>query len=355
MNQFPQQRLLSCMILLAAISMLIHAGGTAGVAEDRVTYRPSGSLRPITMVGDIIDSTGRELQMMTLNGNPQRISADDIITIKTHYDPSHLAGIEAYTAGRLEDAASYFITAYDREPREWVDREIAAWLVRCRLQQGDLASAIASFRSIINTDPYSRHWGIAPLIWSPMSISESVRKSVRSMLVSSRNGERLLAASILLFDGVSGKLAERELNDLASDPNPRISKLARAQLWRVAIAKSQVTENILQGWRDQIELLPEPLRPGPQYLLGRGYAHLGEPRLAAAEFLKLTIIYTNHEALTSRATLEAAQAIERTGLTHEADLLYRELLIRFPTTSESTIAREKLAENRTDSINSNSE
>ncbi len=355
MNRLLPERPLASLLMLALfISMTIIVGETA-VAEDRVTYRPRGASKPITMVGDIIDSTGRELQMMSINGNPQHIPADDIITIKTHYDSSHLAGIEAYSAGRLEEAASNFITAYDREPRAWVDREIAAWLVRCRLQQGDLTSAIMYFRSIISSDPYTRHWGIAPLIWSPTSINDAVRKSVRSMLVSSRDGDRLLAASILLFDGVSGTLAQRELNTLASDPNPRISKLARAQLWRVAIANSQVTENILQGWRDQIEILPKELRPGPQYLLGRGYLHLGDLRLAAAEFLKLTILYPNHEALTSRATLDAARAIERTGLTQEADLLYRELLIRFPKTSESIIAREKLAENGTDSIKSSSE
>lgn len=339
MNRLPE--IICVLLAMAFLSM--------AAAEDRVTFRPAGASRPITVVGDIIDYTGRNLTMRALGGIPQSIPAEDVIAVKTHYDAVHREGIEAYNAGQIEKAFSKFLTAYDREPREWVDREIAAWIVRCSLSQGDSISALQYFRTLAKSDPYTRHWGVAPLVWAPVSISETLRKTARPMLVSSYSSERLLAASLLLFDGTSGTIAKRELNDLASDPNPRISRLARAQLWRVAIAENRVTKNILHDWREQIDRLPEALRPGPQYMLGRGYAHLGEQRLAAAEFLKLTILYTSNDALTARATLEAAEAIERTGLTQEANLLYRELLVRFPMSRESKIAREKLAEKTTGS------
>lgn len=326
----------------AVLGLLTAVLSQSLIGEDRVTYRPSGSSRPITVVGDIIDYTGRDLTLHAVGGSPQLIDADEITAVKTHYDPVHMAALEEYQAGRLTGALAKFIAASEREPREWVDREIAAWIVRCSLVLENQETALRYFREIIKSDPDTRHWGLAPLIWSPVIISEGLRGSLRSLLVSSRAGDRFLAASILLFDGTSGTLAERELNDLASDPNPRISRLARAQLWRIALANSEVTENILQSWREQIADLPESLRPGPQYLLARGYLHLGEPRLAAAEFLKLSILYTSHDALTARATLEAAEAIERTGLTQEANLLYRELLMRFSASPEAKIARDKL-------------
>lgn len=325
---------------LATLCVLL---ATCVRAEDRVTYHPSGSSRPITMVGDIFEYTGEVLRMKALGGTTQVIPAEDIVAVKTHYDVAHREGLDAYEAGRIEEALSKFLTAYDREPREWVDREIASWLVRCSLRNDDQLSALRFFRELVKSDPTTRHWGIAPLVWSPVSLTNELRETARPLLASQHAAERLLAASILLFDTDFGRRAERELNDLASDPNPRLSRLARAQLWRIALARNEVTENILQNWRDQINGLPVPLRPGPQYLLGRGYAHLGEQRLAAAEFLKLTIVYANHDALTARATLEAAEAIERTGLTQEANVLYRELLQRFPNSTESTVAREKLS------------
>ncbi|MDA7503793.1 hypothetical protein N8553_02285 [bacterium] len=311
-------------------------------AEDRVSYRLNGASKPITLIGEIIDYDGRDLTLRSLSGNPQYIAADDVVEVKTHYDDAHREGIEAFQAAKYDEAITKLISAYDREPREWVDREIASWIVRTSLLRNDFRTAFRYFNAIIKSDPYTRHWGVAPLVWSPVNITDDIRKPLRASLLSARADERFLAASILLFDGTSGRLAERELGVLASDPNPRISRLARTQLWRVALANQEVTENILQGWREQIEQLPESMRPGPQYLLGRGYLLIGEQRIAAAEFLKLTIIYTNHEALTARATLEAAEAIEKTGLTQEANILYRELVIRFPTTSEAKIAREKL-------------
>lgn len=315
--------------------------GHSTFAEDRITYRPGGTSKPITLIGEIIDYDGRDLTLRSSSGTPQYIASDDVVEVKTHYDAVHKEGIAAFREAKFDLAKSKLITAYDREPREWVDREIASWIVRVSLLQNDFRTAFRYFSAIIKSDPYTRHWGIAPLIWSPVNITDEIRKPLRASLISSRPEERFLAASILLFDGVSGRLAERELNELASDPNPRISRLARAQLWRVSLANQEITENILRGWREQIEQLPESMRPGPQYLLGRGYLAVGELRSAAAEFLKLTIIYTNNDSLTARATLEAAEAIEKTGLTSEADILYRELEVRFPTTNEAKLARDK--------------
>lgn len=319
----------------------LSMSGASLLAEDRITYRPGGTSKPITLIGEIIDYNGRDLTLRSSSGQPQIIAADDIVEVKTHYDKVHQEGIEAFHQAKFDLAKSKLIAAYDREPREWVDREIASWIVRVSMLQSDFRTAFRYFSAIIKSDPYTRHWGVAPLVWSPVNITNEIRKPLRASLISSRAEERFLAASVLLFDSVSGRLAERELNELASDPNPRISRLARAQLWRVSLAKQEVTENILRSWREQIDQLPESMRPGPQYLLGRGYLSLGEMRLAAAEFLKLTIIYTNHDSLTARATLEAAEAIEKTGLTSEADILYRELEVRFPTTNEAKLAREK--------------
>lgn len=314
------------------------------LGEDRVTFQPVGTSSPITMIGTIMDYTGRDLLLRALDGNPQYIPSEEIVEVNTHYNQAFRDGITDYEQHQIDTALQKFIAAYDQEPRAWVDREIASWIVRLSLATGDESTAFRYFREIIKTDPQSRHWGIAPLIWSPRKLNSELLKSFRPLLISQRPGDRLLATSVLLFDEVSGTLAERELGILASDPNPCISRLARAQLWRASLAKNEITDNILENWREQIDQMPSTLRPGPQYLLGRGFSRLGEPRLAAAEFLKLTILYGSQDSLTARATLEAAESVERTGLTQEANLLYREMMVRFPWSPEVNIAQKRLAE-----------
>lgn len=315
------------------------------LAQDRVTYLPDGAAAPFTLVGEVLDSTGEELRMRPSGGLPQSIPADSVVEIETHYDPSHLKGIEFFQNDQIQDAETAFREALKREPREWVDRELLSWLTRCYLREGQLTAALQTFRELVSSDPLTRHWGLAPLEWSSRQVSASLRQAAKPLVVESRATDRLLGSSLLLFDPIAGPAARAELNDLARNTNPRISRLARAQLWRLTVSNGDVTQNRLINWQNDIDALPAGLRAGPQYLLARGYVQIGLPRLAAAEYLKLTILYSEHEVLTASATLEAARLIGETGLTQEADLLYRELLARFPRSEAAKLAKNQMLTN----------
>jgi tetratricopeptide (TPR) repeat protein len=308
-------------------------------AQDRVTFRPRDDAAPITMSGEILEYTGRKLTIRPRDGAPHAIDAGNVVEVKTYYDPAHLEGLSLLNRGKVEEAREKFTEALKRDKRDWVSREILSWLVRCAYREGDMLGAIAYFREIVKSDPLTRHWGVAPLVWAPQSIGERLRTEGRRLLTGDRASDRLLGASLLLLDPDHGEAAERQIRNLSSETNPRISGLARAQRWRLILASRDVSENILASWKGQIDYLPEQIRGGPQYLVARGYEIRGEDRRAAAEYLWIPLVYSDHDPLAARALLDAAEASRRSGLTHEAEVLYRELLSRYPWSTEATSVR----------------
>lgn len=316
------------------LTLTVFGPGKVG-AQDRVTFRPRDEAAPITMTGEILDYTGRRLTIRPRGGTPQSIPAGNVVAVKTYYDPAHLEGLDLLNHGNVEQAREKFNEALKRDKRDWVIREILSWLVRCAYREGDLLGAIAYFREIVKSDPLTRHWGVAPLVWTPQPIGEQLRSEGRRLLTGDRASDRLLGASLLLLDPDYGEAAERQIRNLSSETNPRISGLARAQRWRLILASRDVSENILASWKGQIDYLPEQIRGGPQYLLARGYEIRGEDRRAAAEYLWIPLVYSDHDLLAVRALIDAAQASQRSGLMHEAEVLYRELQSRYPWSSEA--------------------
>ena len=313
--------------------------GTIVEGEDRVSYRPEGATSVFTLVGEVLDYSGKELTIRPTEGIPQSIPVEDVVEVQTHYDPDHLAAIESFRTGHVNEAIPLLKAALKREPRRWVEREILAWLTRCSLRKNDPITALTYFREIVKSDPMTQHWGLAPIEWMPRQTASHLAQAAKPLLVETRASVRFLGASLLLFHPELGTTAKRELDSLARIPNRHISKLARAQLWRHSIAVNDVTINRLHVWQEEVNDLPIELRAGPQFLVARGYEQLGSLRLASAEYLKLTILYPENEPLVARATLEAAEALGKTGLTQEASVLYRELLTRFPQSDAARIAR----------------
>ncbi|SFH56415.1 tetratricopeptide repeat protein [Planctomicrobium piriforme] len=310
-------------------------------AQDRVTYLPDGAAKPITAIGDVVDFTGAELQLKGAN-SIQRIPAARVQQIETQYQPEHLQGRSLLEQGDTSAAITTLRKALEKEPRAWVDREILSLIVKADLRQQDLSGALRDFQSIITTDPESRAWGIAPLIWSPQVVSDSVRKDMQSWLEGNRRAEQLLAASILLLDPAQGEAAERRLMALTRDTHPILSAYSKAQLWRLDLTNRQVSDVSLERWRDLIERLPQELRPGPQYLLSRGHEVRGELQASAEEALWLPYVYAENELLAARALLDAGESLNRSGFTAESQTLYRELVARYPWSRDAALAKSRI-------------
>jgi TolA-binding protein len=325
---------------LRVIAALLIAASQPVLGDDKVTVLPEGKSSPITIIGEIMEFDGKGLTVrLKSDGVPQRYRADEVVSVETYHQPQHEAGMEAYAAGDTARAAAEFEQALANDPRGWVQRELRAWLVRCALRRGDRAAAGAEFLHIVRADEATRHWDVAPLVWAPLAIGDGLKREARGWLAQPSEPARLLGASALLLDAASGESARREMEKLTRSTNRNVSSLAKAQQWRLRANALELSETELGRWQSEIDRMPERLRGGPTYLLGRARSQRSEYAEAAADLLWLPLVYTQDEPLAARACLEAADALARLGRSDEALTLYRETAERFSWSPEAAEAR----------------
>lgn len=313
--------------------------GAGLIAEDRVTLTPEGAVDPVILIGSVEEYTGQELLLKRPGlDTPDRYPANSIQSVQTWRSAIHEQGIAELLAGTNPQAEQSLLKALSEEPRDWMKREILSLLVRCAIRRGDWSSAATRFLQISNEDAKTPHWNIAPIQWAPQTMGGETKTLARSWLKETDSPARLLAASWLLLDPVYGEAAEKQLDDLARDPNSCISNLARPQLWRVRLGL-ELSEMEVQKWRMEVRRLPRSLRAGPQYLIGRGLLQRREPGAAAAEFLWLPQVYNDNEDLSARALVDAAGALEKTGQTEAAMTLYDSAISKYPWSSGANEAR----------------
>ncbi len=309
-------------------------------AEDRVTLIPEGAVDPVILIGSVEEYTGQLLLLKRPGADtPDRYPANSIQSVNTWRSAIHEQGITELNAGTNPLAEQSLLKALTDEPRDWMKREILSQLVRCAIRRGDWSTAATRFLQISNEDAATPHWNVAPIQWAPQALGDGPKTLARGWLKETDSPARLLAASWLLLDPVYGEAAEKQLDDLARDPNTIISNLARPQLWRVRLGL-ELSEMEVQKWRTEVRRMPRSLRAGPQYLVGRGLLQRREPGAAAAEFLWLPEVYSDNEDLSARALVDAAGALEQTGQTEAALTLYDRVISQYPWSPWANEARQ---------------
>jgi hypothetical protein len=331
-----------------ALAVLMLVAVPTAWANDRVRIQDPEKSGPVVLVGEIGNFLGDTLTIRLKASGATSVPADQILEIETYYTPLHREGLELYEQGETEKAQTAFEGALKEENRQWVKREILAWLVRCGWRRNDLLTAGHRFREIILSDPETRHWSIAPLIWAPTPIGAPLQDQARRWQVDELPAARLLGASILLLDPIYGESARSTMDDLARTPKGPIAPVARTQLWRVRLGNKALSESELESWRRQIDHLPVSLRGGPQFLLAKGYATRNADRDAAAEWMWLPLVYNEIEPLASRAHLEAALATGRAAGEEEYRRMLQGLIEQFPHSSEAAEAKRLLQEGRSE-------
>jgi len=179
------------------------------------------------------------------------------------------------------------------------------------------------------SDPQTWHIKLVPLAWSPHNLDAGLRSEAVGWISLGNEMSQLLGASHLLNDASKALLAERELRDLATSTNRQIRLLARAQLWRLRLREGNVSPAELRRWQSRIADLPEGIRGGPYYLLGRGHLSRKEYDRAAMALLWVPLVYDHDVFLAARACLEAADSLNNIGQSNESVALYREVTTRF--------------------------
>lgn len=314
-------------------------------AEDRVVIAPPNSSGEIIIRGEIVDFVGSTLRIRTDGGTEaQNIPIGQIVRIETPYHPDHQTALSRLGEGLTAEAEEAFLAAYEHEPRAWVRREILALLVQCAERREDHVTAATRFLEIIREDPQSRYWGQAPVPWTPAVVDEALRAEAELWMRRSFDVDQFLGASWLLFDATNGEAAQETLREFSRGTNTRLSALATAQLWRVRLRDGNPSDVELSGWRDHIEFMPREFRSGPQALLAAGYQRSGQLEQAAAEWLWISTVYTEQDALTAKATLTAGECLHQLGRTDEASRLFEETVDRFAWSPQAGIARQRLSE-----------
>jgi TolA-binding protein len=311
-------------------------------AQDTIHVRQPSSDAVMPVRAIIDDFTGRVIQYRVGTSSRQELTSN-VVGIDHVFSPGFNRAQALFESGNYETAETEWKQALVAEPKSWVQREIRSWLVRTALRQDRWIDAANQFLAIVAEDPDTFHWPTAPLVWTPMTLREADKTTARNWLESDRSVPRLLGASLLLKDSIHGPAAERALQRLVSDPSRQVSDLAKAQLWRNRLGQ-QISDNEIASWRGHINHLPETLRGGPQYLLASAYLSRSQFDRAAAEFLWVPLIYSQHEPTAARASLEAGESLLRAGRRDDSVKVLNETAANFSWSTAARDAKSRLAE-----------
>ena len=121
--------------------------------------------------------------------------------------------------------------------------------------------------------------------------------------------------------------------------------LASCQQWRQRLGnRAEINLTELKSWGQTLEKLPEDLRCGPHYLLGKAYASRKEFELAAVHYLWQPLVQPDDHFLAAKAMLDAAEALQAIGQLNGAFRLFEEVSERFPKTPAALEAAAGLKE-----------
>tara|TARA_R110002072_G_scaffold173600_2_gene328336 strand:+ start:120613 stop:121644 length:1032 start_codon:yes stop_codon:yes gene_type:complete len=313
--------------------------------SDEVVQRGSTPGSRITIRCQIIDYTGSKLTYrQSSSDKAKELSSSNVVTIRTAQTTAQKEGIKAFDEGRTRDAEFQFTEAVNSEPRVWMRREILSMMVRCALKRNDYLTAGTRFRLLFESDSETAHINLIPLLWNDLTAEGEARAAAVSWLNDEKPIARLMAASWLFFDPDYSEKSLAVFNELARSSGGRIKQLASWQRLRFQVRAGDVTDFNLERWDTNLGKLEPALRPGPLFLLGRGYVVRQDFEIAAATFLKVPLVYDSEHPLSAESMLEAGRSLTRIGLRNDAAKLYSEVLDRYAYAAVSETARQELTQ-----------
>lgn len=298
---------------------------TLATAEDVVVLqrRDGGQAQVHGMVEDF---TGETLTLRLTGGDLQQYPATQILAVQTEHCPAEVQGDSAFAEHRFADALPLYEQAFEgeAEPRRWVRRQIAGRIIRCYKNLDRLTEAGTLFLALAKDDPTTRDFSAIPLAWLPSEPSPRLQQLARQWLQRTDDPvARLLGASHLLL-GVSSATAEQALAELAMSSDERVQALALAQAWRPRLREAPEAE--LARWEEQLATMPDELRAGPYYLLGKGLQQRGRTAEAAWALLRVPVLYADERRLAAECLSSAGRLLAADGQADAAQLVLEELV-----------------------------
>jgi hypothetical protein len=261
--------------------------------------------------------------------------------IETQYGPAHVEADSRFAKAKFDQALELCRHARGVEDRAWVKRQITVRMVWCYRNLGQIEPACREFLALVGSDPDTPGFACIPLAWEPSEPPMLLEQSSREWLNTPGQlpAASLLGASHLLSTSSQGKAMAR-LKGLKTHSDRRIAQLALAQTWRVTAVTADDAQ--LTGWEATIEGMPEPLRPGPYFVLGGAWDHRQAWERAALAWMRVPILYPEHRRLAARSLLSAGRSLEKLNRADQAATLYTELAGDYADTPLAAEARKRL-------------
>ena len=308
-------------------------------AQDRVTILDRLG-REVVRSGEVLEYNARELRFRTRQGQETQFAADRVRRVETPRTPTHESADELFGRHLYVPALANYREALQTESRRWVKRHLWAQTVRCQRNLGQIEQAASAFLVLLKEDPQTRDLDAIPLAWTAGEGNAALEQQLRAWLTEpARPWPRLIAASWLLT-GHHRAVARMALERLAQEDDPRIAQLARLQRWRTEVATA--TSDQVMGWERQLEDLSEPLRAGPNFVVGQAYSRLGSVESATLTLLRVPILYPHHRHLAAEALSEAARLLQSSGRSEQARRLQLELIRDYPGTVAAGHAQRQM-------------
>ena len=315
---------------------IVVVAATRAPAEDVVRFEnPQQPGVVVRLSGEVLEFTGRQLEMKTAAGAKRVVPAEQVVDVETTHTHQQRAADELREKGEFAAALAAYPAALSAESRTWVRRQILADMVRAAIGAEQLTTAGDYFLILVQSDPDTRDFGLIPLVWLPGELGLGVEKKSQEWLArQTQPVAQLLGASHLLLTP-QGDAADAQLLRLSTHADARIAALAESQRWRRRLATVTVTE--LDDWLAKVERFPEAVRAGAYFTLAKGLAARHRPAEAARAWMRVPLLHREQRPLAAEALARTIDVLRGQGDLDAVRRLRRELLADF---AETRAARE---------------
>ncbi|MEI6525480.1 MAG: hypothetical protein WCP62_05585 [Planctomycetota bacterium] len=195
----------------------------------------------------------------------------------------------------------------------WQQRVVVSEMVDSAMALQQYSAAARVFRVLAQDSTPELLLSRIPLPWSDelLRVTPALTQEALGWIESDKPAMQLVGASWLLA-GEHRLAAIDKLKSLSSNASPMIAAYSKIQLWRLTIPEEILSDGFLE-WVAQRDALPVPLQAGPTMLLAHRLEQANQPKLAIAEWLRVTSMHADRYHLAEQAVRRGADAAKKLG------------------------------------------